>query len=444
VTTFDEYLTSETLASIRARSVGYLQAAGVKILNFAKDAVVVQVNEALNQALYNGLAIVSQLVRGYISLDTSTDPGDPDPYDPGNESLTPSPGFLSAKGRGDYGTTRIDKTFATGTVTITNGSGSALTFLPDTLTFVRSTVSAATGLPVTYRNAAAPSIYTNPDGSVTIAASGTLDIPIRAEIAGTDSNANPSTVTLQTYLGVGVTATNAASALGGDREQADKYRIRCRLAPSAISPHGPADAYRYIALSARKDDDGNIFYFQTADATTGLGIDSDGNIVTLPDAQGTSMGVTRVQVILDRTTRTVDVYFAAEAGDPGGTVVTDLENLFDAIYWPDCTTRSFNAASAHTIAVTYTVKVKSGPGVTSAGVQAAVSAALNAYFENVDIGGYDQTAGAGTLYADEVKAIIASAAGAYHTVMTLPSGDVSLSVGEVPVLGSVTATVTIV
>lgn len=435
MTLFSEYFSAETLAATRARILGYAQAAGLRVTNFVKVSVPYQIVETMTNAANYSSALSSRLVRGYASLDTSTDPGDEDPYDSTNASANPARGMLSEKGAGDYGTERITDGFARGTITITNASGGAIDIAPEAVTFARDTVDPDTGLTPTYRNIADAAVYTNPDGTVTIANGATLDVTIEAEEKGAGSNAGASHVALSTNLGTGVTATNAASIVATVRESAEAYRAKCRSAASILSLGGPQDAYRYIALSAKKADDGSVFFIPPwGDGTTGIGVDSDGAFAVIPDATGTAIGINRVYVSQSSATGTVAVYFASADGDPGATALTDLTALFDAVYWPECTTRSFHRATNVTVTIAGTVKAKAGAGVSAASVATAIDEAITAAFPGYDIGGFDRTAGAGTLYKQEVESLVNGAATSiYKVTLSSPSGDTALALGQVAV-----------
>ncbi len=431
---------SETAAPIREKVVGYAQLAGLRISNWIATSVGLQILETLVPTVQTFTSVAAQAIRGFASLDTSTDPGDEDPYDLTNATLAPEPGYLSDMGSNFWGTDRILEDYATGLITFTNqGTGATTqTFAPYALTF-QSIDADATGLAPTYRNTEAAtydlvgggSLTPGGGGALTVGAGQAVYLPIQCEQAGTVGSAAATRITILANALPGVTVSNAAAVIGSGREGAVAYRDRCRIAPAATSPNGPADAYRYIALGARKNPTTlAVFYFPTA-STTGLGADADGNLVAIPNATGISLGVTRVYVSKDSATGIVLIYFANDDGAVSTQDLADLSALFDAAYWPDCTTRSFNKAIETTVTVAATIKAKSGAGVTTAGIAAKVNTALAAFFKTVDIGGYDQTLGAGTLYADKVRSVIEQADPAiYQVTMSSPGGDVSLALGH--------------
>jgi hypothetical protein len=112
---------------------------------------------------------------------------------------------------------------------------------------------------------------------------------------------------------------------------------------------------------------------------------------------------------------------------------------------PDAVSLTTAKATDVTVNVTYTVKAKAAPGVTTGQVQTAIAASLATAFAEESIGGDDQVGGAGTFYADKIKATIANAwPTIYHTTMSAPAADVALAIGDVGVLGTVTPTVILV
>lgn len=442
---FSDYFSPESLSVTLARVTGYAQAAGLALTNFVKVSVPYQLVQTVTRTANYSSVLVSQLVRGRASLDTATDPGDVDPYDPTNASAPEAPGMLDEYGRGHFGTARTQETFASGPMTITNASGGAIYIAPEQVTFT-SDILGANGLYPTYRNKADATVYTNPDGTATIADGATLTVTIIAEEIGIASNAGAGHVSLTTSLGTGVSATNASAILASAREDADAYRARCRIAAAFLSLGGPADAYRFIALGAQKDEDDNVFFFPpwAADTTTAIGIDVDGNFATFPNARGTSLGINRVQVSESSATGSVIVTFASAGGDPGAQVLTDISALLDEVYWPECTTRVFQRATPDVVNFVGTIKARAGAGVSVATIEDAADAALEAAFTTYDIGGFDRILGAGTIYKQEYESTInGSDSHVYKVTLATPSGDTALAAGHVATLGTTTWTVTV-
>jgi len=442
---FADYFSPEAIEASRARVVGNLKAAGLAVTSWITGTVPDQIKEGMVNAVNAAAALTSMLVRGRASLDTATDPGDPDPYDAGNAALAPRRGFLSEYGEGVFGTPRIDEDFAKGFWTFANSGGSAVFIAPEQVSFARDTVNPATGNAPTYRNPADASIYTNPDGTATIPAGGTLTIPIVAEERGIASNAGAGAVDLVTSLGSGVSGTNAAAVVASVREDADAYRARCRAAAALLSLNGPEDAYRVIALGAQKDEDDNIFFFPPwGDGTTAIGVDSSGEFQLFPNARGTSLGVNRVFVDSDRVAGDVEVWFASSAGDPGSQVLADLELLIDALYLPQCNTVVYHRANPITVNFVGTIKARSGAGVTSGAITTAANEALAEAFPTWEIGGFDHVAGAGVIYHEEYESTVnGSHPKIYKVAIATPAANTALAKGEVAVLGTSSWSVTL-
>jgi hypothetical protein len=419
---------AETAASIRAKVVGYAQSAGLLLTNMIAGGVGEQILETVVTTIAGVSAIQAKAIRGFASLDTSFDPGDVDPYDPDNAGLPPTPGFLSDFGSNVFGTDRIVDIEATGSVTFANTGVGAVNqnLTAFSVTFQRDTANTDGSYP-TYRNSAP-----------IIAAVGiTVTVPIIAESPGAANGAGPGHVTVLVTTLPGVTVTNPAAVVGFDRQGADDYKAACREAASLTSPNGPEDAIRYLAVTAR--DDGTF-----------------GNSTT-----GNSLGITRVYVSQASSNGIVNVYFAGPAGGAAISGSVAMANQIITkkpgfISVPDAITYTGLAATDVSVPLTYTVKAKvtSVPGGVAGtytqgaqGVAAPVFAAIeasmsNVYFAGVDIGGFDQTAGAGTLYADEIRSQIAAVwPTTYHTTLSAPGADVALAVGHVAVVGAFTGTV---
>lgn len=433
---------AETVDSVRSKIVGYAQTAGLKISNWIAGGIGKQLLETVAPSIQFFTTIAAKTARTFGSLDTATDPGDDDPYDPLNVTYPSAPGGLSDKGSNDYGTERIGNTFAVGTVTFANTGTGNINQTHDAfaLTFQRDNANADGSRPL-YRNSAA----------VSVLAGVTADIPIVAENPGTSSNASAGHVTIVVNTLPGVTITNAAAVLGTDRQGADDYRAVCREAASLTSPNGPSDSYDYLAKTGR--DDGTY-----------------GNSAT-----GSNLGITGVYVSASSSTGIVHVFYRGAAGGaaltgampnasgpftPGVTTYVQAANYLltrkpGVIAVPDAMTFIGDAATDDTVAITYAVKAKASsvhggvPGTYTQGSQGvaspvftAIEAAVIAWFEMKDIGGDDQAAGAGTIYADQIRSQIAGVwPTTYHTTLAAPAGDVSLALGHDAITGTFTGTV---
>lgn len=416
---FDALIANETASGIRAKVIGFAHGAGLVITDWIVGAVGQQMFEAFINATFATTSTFAQAVRGFASLDTATDPGDADSFDPNNAGLAAAPGFLSAQGANVFGTPRDGATFASGFVTFVNAGAVARTFAPGGLVFTYTVGSPPSPAP-TYRNAPAPAIYTNPDGTVTVPAGATLaKLPIAAEIIGTGSNAPPSSLSLTTTL-TGCSATNPTSVLGTDIEDADAYRVRCRRAPARISLGAPSAAYAYFANTNL---DGSPLFNED-----GAEVEIDG----------------RTYVSQDSTTGIVTTFYATASGgaSPEDVIAANENIAIQSFAVPGAITFFGASATPVAIHVAGTARVRTRPGVTAALAQAAIVKALATAFAALPIGGDDQTAGAGVIYTSDFLGVAQAAyPGLYDVVISTPSGGTTaLALGHVATLTSDPAT----
>lgn len=298
-----------------------------------------------------------------------------------------------------FGVTVPEATFATTTVTLTNGGGGLYTVDPGDLTFK----SSITGK--TYRNTTGGTLNPGP--------ATTLDVTVVAEEAGSASSAGVGEIDELVTTLLGVTCSNATAAVGIDEQDEATTRQQCRDKLGALSPNGPRDAYAYVARNS--------------------------------ELTGTT-GVTRVRVVGDSTTGEVTVYLAGPAGavsNPDRALVEDA-----IVEWatPLCVTPTVLAASNVTVPVTYTLWCYDTVNLTAAEVEAAVEDALEELFATRPIGGdIIPPAATGSLYHSLVESTIRGVfPQIFRVTLAAPAGDTALTNAQVAVLGTVTATVNIV
>jgi len=301
-----------------------------------------------------------------------------------------------------FGVERIDATFASGTVTLTNASATPYSGGADDLIVQNSTTGA------TYRSTEAWSL----------AAYGTTDVAVRAVEAGSDGTSPAGDIdTLVTTMS-GVTVENAAALVGSDEEEDDALKTRCRERTGALSPNGPKDAYGYAARNA---------------------VDSD----------GVSIGITRVttQAVGDGS---VNVWVATDSGGVTGDVEdeeTDLGAVAAAIYEqaePLGIEAVVDTASELNVPVVYGLWIYTSAGLTDTEVKALVSSALAELFSDTPIGGH--LIGSNRyLHMDRIAATIEGVRpDVFHVDLAAPVSDVSMTINQVAVLGTVTGVVTLV
>jgi len=294
-----------------------------------------------------------------------------------------------------YNLTRIEATFATGNVTLTNSGGGVYVVAIGDLIFANATTGK------TYRNTSAFNINAGPAFTITV--------PVSAIEAGVAGGAAVGAISkLETTL-LGVTCTNALVLVGSDQETDSNLRLRCLGALGALSPNGPADAYSYFARSAVR-------------------------------ADGTAIGVTRVAVTKDGFGN-VSVYMATPSTGVAAPDLVVIGNLFKAEAEPQGVTSSALSATPLSQAITYSVWLYDDAPLTVAEFTAAVAVALTAFFSAQPIGGNIADSG-GKIYAEVIKCVIQDVAPdhVYRVVLATPAGDVTVSGTDAPVVGTITQT----
>jgi hypothetical protein len=304
-----------------------------------------------------------------------------------------------------FNVVRIEATFATGSVTLVNAGGGVF--------------SAAAG-DLKLRNPTTHKTYVN-ISPVTLGSGATLVVPIAATEVGAASTSFVGEITEMITVWAAVTCSNANPVIGSDTEGDAQLRIRCTEKLGSLSPNGPADAYRYIARSARR-------------------------------ADGSAIGVTRVRS-LPTGNGNVSVYVAGPTGTVTGTVgdlSTDLGAIDDQLQKqcvPLCVTCTTNSTTTVTVDLAYRVWLYNTSGMTVADILAAIAAEVTAYFASMPIGG-DVIDVTGAVYHSELEAVIGRARKPdgsplriVRVVLDGPADDVPLTIGQVPVLGNVIASV---
>lgn len=296
-----------------------------------------------------------------------------------------------------YNVQRIAATFATGTLELSNTSGSTYNIDPGDL-IVSSSKSGKT-----YRNVNALTL--NPGAT-------DVEATFAATEAGADSTAAAGEIdTLETTL-LGVTVTNPKALVGSDKETDADLRQRAKESTGALSPNGPADAYLHVARSAKRSD-------------------------------GTSIGVTRVSTTTDGQGN-VTVYVATPTGSVSGSSGdsgTDLGAIHDAIQKqavPLAVTEETKTATEIDIDVEWELWLYEDVGLTEAEIATKVEKALAEFMSRRPIGGDVAPPDAGKLYISGIEGAIARQKDIAPSFIRLeisePSDDVSVAQSKVPTL----------
>jgi hypothetical protein len=294
-----------------------------------------------------------------------------------------------------YNVDRIEATFATAPCVLTNAGGGLFTPEAGDVVALNSTTGKT---------------YTNTTGG-TLSSSGTLTLDFSADEAGADSNAAVGEIDTLVTTMLGVTISNGLAAVGIDQESDESLRERCRAKLAALSPNGPRDAFEFVVRDSTL----------TGNST-----------------------ITRARVIGESGTGDVTIYVAGAAGAVLTGAVSAAQTAAETWAAPLCVTPSVVNSSNVSVPVTYEVWMYTSVGEDDATVQAKIAADLLAMFATRPIGGdIIAPATTGKLYQSLIEATIKESYPdhTFRVVVTAPSGDTSLAIGEVATLGSVTPTV---
>lgn len=329
------------------------------------------------------MAIVAVVLAGFSSLvDTIARAGFLD---------TAVSGWLTLLARYVYAVERVEQTYGSGTVTLTNtGSG---VFALDPGEF--QVAHASTG-----------KVYTN-TAAIALGAFATVNVDVIALEGGTESNAAAGTLTdIQTSM-ADVTCTNAADIVATDEETDEDLRERCRDSLGALSPNGPAAAYEYVAKT--------------------------------PSLVG-GAAITRVALGTPPGDGTLTVYLADADGVVSGGDVALVQAGFDE--WATPSTATVTASSAVGVSVTFsvTIWVDAGMGLTGAAWQTLVKQTIVDWINTLPIGGL--TTSTTGIQWRKVIGVVEALKGV-HEAKLLSEVDIPLAENNVATcgLGDVTVTV---
>lgn len=310
-------------------------------------------------------------------------------------------GWLTLLAQYTYNIEREGASNATGHVTLTNSSATPYTLAPNDLIVSNPTISKE------FRNS----------GALTVPANSSVTTVIVAVEEGSGSNSAPHSITSLVTALAGVTCTNADAISGFDVESDDSLKKRCQQSTAALSPFGPSDAYRYAAVSAKRN--------------------------------GESCGVTRIRLDADGMGN-IDVYCATSTGEVPGTVgdlTTDLGCVADAVQHnavPLGITANVFSCTTQNVAVSYTVYVYDSVNLDTVSILALTDTALGDRIDRLPIGGDIITTPPGALYLDSIKSCIDNTLPEiYRVVVHSPTADIPLTIGQVAVLASSSGAVVI-
>ena len=318
--------------------------------------------------------------------------------------------WLTLLARYVYGVERIEGTFASGDVELTNNAGGVYAGAAGDLIVQNTTCGK------TYRNTAPYALGAGPGTTITV--------PVEAVELGSESTSTVGEIDgLVTALS-GVTVTNPNTLIGDDEESDPALRQRCRDKLGSLSPMGPFDAYRYAATSARTSD-------------------------------GASAGCTRVKGTADGIGG-IDIIVADSTGELAGTIgdlSTALGAVDDAIQKlaaPLGITARVASATPLVIDVTYELWLVDDTGLTDAEIEEEIGNALAPFMSEQPIGGLVISPAVGKVYGSALGVIIGNAVNdddgriagtTIRLAITVPAGDTTVAANEAPVIGTVTGTI---
>lgn len=382
-------LTVVTSAELQTQMLAAMATANLPTSSWQKNGIWQNLTVWFAQMLQLAYAILNDVARGAF-LDTADDQA------------------LIDLGEKTYATKYRGETFATGTITLVNNSGSQIDEPANAITFAKT--SDAT---ITYKNS----------GEIVGWLNGTeLEIDIVCETAGTignvaSDNTGPSFgLSLVTTL-VGVEIVEHSALVGQDAQDREQYRALCRKRSASLSPRGGDGAYEWLVLNL---------------CTDGTRVDPAN-----PDPTKTVLNVNRVRVDGDNTDGTVSVSLASSSGAVDGAEFTTAVAALNQYVVPSGTVLLASNCTTVTVAVTATITLRKG--TSSDGVEATAEQALTDYFPTSSIGGDD-----GFITVEELRGVLFRVSNAVHAVsISLPAGNVAISTTQVAIAGTMNVTVVV-
>lgn len=378
-------LAAETKARIYARGLEIATALGLPVTSWAPG----DPTRSLYHFVASKLATLEPIVVGYIGsgfLDYAVAAANAD------ESNRP---WLILLAQQVYGYEAAEATYATCTITLSNGGGGLYPdILPGDLTFR----SSSTGK--TYHNTSGGTLASGPGT--------TLTLDVVADEPGSASSASAGEIDQMVTTLLEVFCLNPTAAVGLDAESPTSIAAGCRAKLGSRSPNGPRCAYEYVA--------------------------------TRSELTGTS-NVTRARSVGDSDTGDVTLYLAG----PSGAVLEADRALVEAaiLTWatPLCITPTVASATNKTINIAYELWLYDTVGMTTAEIATAVEDALSAMFSARPISGdVIPPATSGYVYHSLIESTIAARfpGETFRVVVTSPAADTAIAASEVPARGTVT------
>ena len=319
-----------------------------------------------------------------------------------------------------FGIERTEATFATTTILIDNTAGGAYPYSPDNPLILTSSIT--------------KKIYVS-QGTGTIAPlTNGQSLAIAAQEAGSASTALPGQIDQWVTPTDGLTINQPNAAIGTDKQSDDSLKTSCRArvgfvpTASTIGAGGAAGAYESVARA---------------------GPDGKGGVVR---PNGSRITVTRVRDVSDGAGGIV-LYVADDDGPLTAPDLALVESAVLAYARPKGVPCSVQNASTLSLSCTLTAWIGASTTATDNEIKAAITLALIDYVRTIPIGGFDLGSGGivplrgGLEEAAVGEAPAGSSAGSgakklaklIKLAFASPSGDISLTTSQVPILVGIPA-----
>lgn len=288
-----------------------------------------------------------------------------------------------------YGVTRLEATFANGTIRFDNTGGGAY--------------SKAIGEARVY-NPATNKSYTNTEAFTIAPLETNVLVAFQAVEAGAASSSAAATITEIETTMLGVQCTNPDAIVGSDAERDPELRQACRDSIAAISPNGARAAHAFFARRAKRLD-------------------------------GQNVNINRVTVVKDSSNGVVKMWVASPSGAPVGSDVAAVQEMVDAKCVPSGQRADVFAAVPVSLAFSATIFARKDAGLTAEAIKESALAALVELQRNYPIGGMRKSPVADSyLFSDKVAGAIVGAAPEAVFDVDGVGGDLPLAEGEVATL----------
>jgi phage-related baseplate assembly protein len=268
--------------------------------------------------------------------------------------------FLTAHARDVYGIDRFQATFASAAapmgVTLTNSSGAIYTEGADQIIVKSSSTGAQFSVSIPF----------------TLNASSSLNVDVRAIVAGSGSSVAPGEIDTMVTPLTGVTVTNPFAIIGADAETDPALVLRCLAEKGTYSEFGPRDAYLSAALNA-----------------------------TL--SPGVPTTINRVAVTSFSSTGMVTVTCATPTGAPSSAELAAVVANIEAKARPDTVQVTVQAATPLATSRTITIWSKGG---TASLIQSLAANSLAQMIANYPIGGQTKNGSSFWLFAENIEAAV--------------------------------------